>query len=459
MQYLETIIERHEAGEISPMSDSLRDQEGSPSLAYVGVTVIVGLCFLRPFEWISAIYAFPVGFLLGGLSLIAIGLSVFGGSGVQLSSEVKLLLLLAAQMCLATPFAHWRGGALDKVVHGVAINVLMSVAVAFTVDSLRRLRTLVRIQAISLSLLAAVTLIAGVHTSDGRLVGVGGTFHNSNDLAAFLAVTVPFCLMFLFITRSALSKLFWACCSAAMVYAISSTWSRGGLISLALGIFICLWNFGFKARVRGALLVLALVSVSIVAFVSSSRNFRQRLAAIAGDAPGATGIAASANSSSLERQKLLRRAVSVMFTHPLLGVGPGNFLAISGGQYGDWHVSHNTYTQCGAEAGIPALLLFIVLLATAVTHCKRIQKRPGATGNVKALAIAVRSSLLAYSVAAFFADTAYQFLPYFLLIVAGALWQLDAAQASAASSIPGSTTDSRTADERGFDFRERAYIS
>jgi O-antigen ligase len=450
MEDLET-IDRPEADESSPAWESAPDHKAPAPMAYAGVMVIVWLCFLRPFEWVSAIYAFPVGILLGVLSLIAIGMFIFGGHRAQLSWELKWLLLLAAQMCLATPFAHWRGGAFDKVVHDVAIIVLMSVAVGFAVNSLDRIKGVIRAEAISLSVLTVLTLKAGVHDSEGRLVGVGGTFSNSNDLAAILAVTVPFCLMFLFITRGILSKLFWVCSAAAMVYTINGTFSRSGLISLAVGIVVCLWNFGSKERRRGALILLALIVVSMLALISSSPSFRDRLSTIGGDVSNTTGVAASANSSSLERQQLLRRAIQVMLNHPLLGVGPGNFYPYSGAQYGDWHVSHNTYTQCGAEAGIPALLFFVLMLITAVKHCKRIQRRPGVTANVKAFAIALRSSLLAYAVAAFFADTAYQFFPYFLVTVAGALWQLDAAQLDAAVTTPGSSIDSRPTEDAVLD--------
>lgn len=438
MEDLETIIEQSGVEDSSPAwkaaptswTAQQYGQQAPAPMAYAAVTVIVCLCFLRPFEWVSAVYAFHVAYLLGVLSLFAISLFISSGQRAELSPELKVLLLFAGQLCLATPFAHWRGGAFDTIFHSVTIIGLMSLAVGLSVNSFDRLKGVIRVEAISTLVLTVVTLIAGVRDSQGRLMGIGFTFGNSNDLASILTVNVPFSLMFLLITRRVVFKLFWACSAAIMIYAIKGTMSRAGLISLALGVLVCLWNLYFKERRRGALLLLVLVVISVIAMLASSPTFRERFSGISGYSSDMTGIAASAAGSSLSRQRLFLRAIKVMLHHPLLGVGPGNFLAISGGEYGDWHVSHDTYTQCGAEAGVPALLMFVIMLRTAVRHCKRLQKRAEVSAEVKALAIAMRSSLLAYAVAALFADTAYQFFPYFLIVAAGALWQIEAAQPS-----------------------------
>jgi len=432
MEDLERIIDRRNADERStesapgPWVSQEQGPDAPAPMAYVGVAIIVLQCFLRPLEWFSTIQGLHVGNLLGLVSLFVIGWFVFGEHRAQLSLELKLLLLLAGQMCLAVPFAIWRGGAFDTVLHGITIIALMAVAVGLGANSTKRLKGLIRIEALSISILTALTLMSGHYDSEGRLVGMGVTFKNANDLAAILAVSIPFCLMFLFLTSSLLAKLFWACSAAAMVYAVQGTLSRGGLISMAVGVLFCLWNLAFKERRRGALPLLALIVVSVLVMVSSSGSFRERLAGIGGDASDTTGLTTSASNSSQARQQLLRRAVAVMLHHPLFGVGPGNFYPFSGEHYEDWHVSHNTYTQCGAESGIPALLIFILMLGTALKHCKHIQKRPELSLEIRVLAIGLRASLLAYAVAAFFADTAYQFFPYFLIATSAALWQLNA---------------------------------
>lgn len=62
------------------------------------------------------------------------------------------------------------------------------------------------------------------------------------------------------------------------------------------------------------------------------------------------------------RVTLMREAIEVGNTHPLLGLGAGNFRAVSStGQ-----VSHTTFTDLYANTGIIGVMLFIALLYTAI---------------------------------------------------------------------------------------------
>ena len=186
-------------------------------LAYAVTVLIAWLSFLRPFEWVTAIYAFPVGNILGICSLTALAAYFGSGRRVRLSVEMKCFLLLFGQFCLAVPFANWRGGAFEKFRHDIAIIMLMSSVLALGINSVRRLRHIVWIEAISMVVITIGSLISPVYDREGRLEGMGGTYNNSNDLAGFLAITVPFCLFFLFSSRSPGRKIFWGGSAAAML--------------------------------------------------------------------------------------------------------------------------------------------------------------------------------------------------------------------------------------------------
>lgn len=58
------------------------------------------------------------------------------------------------------------------------------------------------------------------------------------------------------------------------------------------------------------------------------------------------------------RTKLLTDAISVGMEHPIVGVGPGNYVKFSYSQ----HFSHCTYTELFANHGIPGILLWFNLL-------------------------------------------------------------------------------------------------
>ena len=106
--------------------------------------------------------------------------------------------------------------------------------------------------------------------------------------------------------------------------------------------------------------------------------------------------------------------------HPLLGIGPGNFEQVSG----NWHVSHNSYTQLSSEAGLPALFLFLWMIWRAFRNLREVIRQNARGSSLWAAAGVLRASLAALCVGAFFASVAYQFFPYFLLSYVAAIGQI-----------------------------------
>ena len=100
--------------------------------------------------------------------------------------------------------------------------------------------------------------------------------------------------------------------------------------------------------------------------------------------------------------------------HPIFGVGPGQFAEVSGA----WHQTHNTYTQLSAEAGLPALALFLLFLRSGFRKLREI-KADGAEEE-SALASALQCSLAGYAIGAFFLSTAFWLTPYLLVAYAAA---------------------------------------
>lgn len=62
------------------------------------------------------------------------------------------------------------------------------------------------------------------------------------------------------------------------------------------------------------------------------------------------------------RTLLLKDAISVGMEHPIVGVGPGNYIEYSYNK----HFSHCSYTELFANSGFPALLLYICLIWTFI---------------------------------------------------------------------------------------------
>jgi O-antigen ligase len=119
------------------------------------------------------------------------------------------------------------------------------------------------------------------------------------------------------------------------------------------------------------------------------------------------------SGSKKAREELLKISLQFIVLHPFVGIGPGNFASVSG----SWRVAHNSYTELGAEAGLPALLMFVTLLIRARINLKRVSRSAVYKENVElqVLTGAMWASYAAYVVGAAFSQTQYHLFPYFLV--------------------------------------------
>src|SRR6266545_3330460 len=119
-----------------------------------------------------------------------------------------------------------------------------------------------------------------------------------------------------------------------------------------------------------------------------------------------------------------------------LGVGMSNFQVAEGtisplakrrerGLAVYWTAPHNTFIQAGAELGVPGLLLFIGLFATAFASLRRVARRARSAtppdGDVSRLAQTLTAALVGFVVGAFFLSLAYTDMLYMLLAFVVAL--------------------------------------
>jgi O-antigen ligase len=150
-------------------------------------------------------------------------------------------------------------------------------------------------------------------------------------------------------------------------------------------------------------------------------------------------IEGSGDKGSLEaRTELLRDSLSLMVHHPVFGVGPGNFGVITGA----WRVAHNTYTELGAETGLPGLILFCAVLLSSVRRIRRVRKLPGyaSNENIRLWMSALWAALAAYLAGAIFASTEYNLFPYFMVGYICALYQIASKPSEGNSTAGGNTT-------------------
>jgi O-antigen ligase len=382
---------------------------------YFGLVLFMVVCFARPEDWIPGLATVPLAKITGILMLSALFLS-FSNIRWHTPWEVIFLSLLVVQLWLTVPFSPvWRGGAFNVMLDFSKVLPVVIVIYA-AVRSMTRLRWLLFVQAASVAAIAIASVV-NRHASVGRLQGIlSGMYGNSNDLALAIDLSLPLCLALALTTRSYWKRLAWTVAMLAMIYAVFLTASRAGAITLVVAALVCLWQLGVKER-RFYLLLLVPVAV-IVIWLYSGNTLRERFGQTNIDtATNNNGVEASAAESALQRKGLLVESLKVTAQHPLFGVGPGNFETVSG----VWRVTHNSYTQISSEGGIPAFLLYVLILWRGVANLRDIRRYRKAGRKIRLFTMALEASFAAYLVGSFFASVAYLVFPYCLLAYTSAL--------------------------------------
>jgi O-antigen ligase len=247
----------------------------------------------------------------------------------------------------------------------------------------------------SWNFLSGTTFAANVSSGGG-----GGP----GDIAFILATTLPFTMWLLsergFRRAAALAM------TVVIAVSIVFTFNRGALLGLGAGL---LWYTVFERRNGRALLAGAL-AIGLALFIVVRLN-QQTIE---------TGLQSKekvATTNVQTRLEAWNAAARLAVTHPVLGVGPGNFedryLRATGHPPGTktLRVVHNAYLDVAAELGIAAVALFIAYLVLGFARLTTaVRDRLGPPG----FASAARVSLVIAVFAAITLSEQY-FAPFWLL--------------------------------------------
>jgi putative inorganic carbon (HCO3(-)) transporter len=387
--------------------------------AYVSLLLFMVVYCARPEDWIPGLSVVPLAKITGILALLTLMFSL-KQFRYALPREVVYLILLVGQLLLAAAMSPvWRGGAVQKTLDFAKV-LLIVIVMSVAVNTAIRLRRLIFIQATSVAVIAAVAVWKG-RLLLGRLEGTLGAYYSDpNDLALAIIISLPLCLALLFLSRGVLQRVGWAVAILLMLYAVISTGSRGGFVSLIVTAVVFLWDFAIRGR-RRYLLALAMLA-GVVLWQSSSGLLVGRLKGTF----NFEGDTAVTEASAEARKQLFLRSVDVTKQHPLFGVGPGNFQEISG----FWHETHNSLTQMSSEGGVAAFVLYVLILGCGFKNLIATKRLARGRTESSLLARALLASLAGYAVGSFFLSVAYAFFPYFLVGYTTALFQIAKKSAS-----------------------------
>ena len=381
--------------------------------AYATIVIFWAFYYFRPEDIITALYALPLGKILGVIALVALILGTVGrGESVKLSPEAKLVLLLYAWCVVCVPFSSWRGGAFWTVFGDYGKCIIMTIMIGLAVNSVDRLRRLLFIQASATALMAVIGCV--FFRGMTRLQIGNGLYGNANDFAIMIALNWPICMGFMLATRNPFKKLLWGIGLVGMLYAVTLTYSRSGFIATMVAVAASLWWFGIKGKRKHVVIGAAALALLLLPVLIPS-GYGTRLEGIFNPS-----IDPLDKGSAGTRRELLIMSLKLTATHPIFGVGPGQFQSVTQ----TWFLTHNTYTQLSSEVGLPGFILFILILRRVFRNLKDVIKteRFRSDPQVEIFASALRASFAGYLVGAFFASYAYELFIYALVAFTGVLY-------------------------------------
>lgn len=257
---------------------------------------------------------------------------------------------------------------------------------------------------------AIVTMSYGRIGRGGRAVG---SFGQSNDLGAFLAIFTVFTASLLPAAKGFFAKLMvWAGMILGSI-AVLLTISRGAILALALGLLLV--AFRTSKLLTGVLvLVLATAPLWTPDFV------KERVLSTQVEDQEFDEFTLE-NSSQL-RVDTWRAIMDVVTDHPLDGVGftgLGYVLPMTGSALGVAvkDSAHNTYLRFLGEMGILGLVLFVVLLFKCWSLGRQVEKR-GVTEFDRRIGAGLSAATLVLAMSCAFGDR------FFPILITGNFWLL-----------------------------------
>jgi O-antigen ligase len=319
-------------------------------------------------------------------------------------------------LLLAVPFSVWKGGSAALLWNYVPRSYLTFFYISAFVISLRRCRVLMYVNATGAVVLLLTCLklgAAGSAEGDRFVIQESLFYGNANDLGLALLLGVT-CFLFL-VYQTGMKKriLGFGGILFSVMYALK-TGSRGCMLA-AIAMFVLIFLFSRK-KLPAAIFAFPVIALSLLLLPSATVHRLLLFGINSSELQAQSESDVAAIGSQVQRQELFKKSLYYTVTHPLLGVGPGQFaVAVDGdaakqGVHSAWLGTHNSYTQVSSECGIPAFICYCAVLVLSFRTNWRLyqQSRDNPVlKDVSSLSFCLLAGILVYAVSTFFFHIAY----------------------------------------------------
>lgn len=375
--------------------------------AWVGVLGLVFVGVMNPQGYATA-------WLQGAPAYLTLGIIVVFSTVRQFVSERRLPVLfwdwrfavaalLAGQMVLSTwlginPWVGWVK--LSEFAKIVPVLLLVLVLI----DDRHKLRCLLLTIALSIAVVVLKGGYWAVFTGfEDRVYGPPNSqYHGNNEFAVAVTMAIPLLVLWLRQVEDRALRWFVGALVALGFASAISSWSRGGLLCVAIVAALLVLD----SRRKWLALPLLVAGIGL-AFVGLPGGWFERMQTLL--APGADGSAAL-------RLEVWRLGWDYAVKHPWFGGGLGGWIYLS--LPIGWPLAwHSAYVGMAAEHGLVGLGLWCALLFGSIVDLSVIawRHRRGGLSELADQAAMLRVSLVAYAVGSAFLSIAYWELLYLLI--------------------------------------------
>lgn len=253
------------------------------------------------------------------------------------------------------------------------------------------LALLARLITISVCVTCLFAIFSTKYQEQGRASGM----LDPNAFALLITIALPLGLWLAIKARQWPIKLFWAACCLLLLAGMTKTESRSGLVVLMISAGIVLYNYREQlTRIRPRHLGFAMLGLAIVLPIGAALMPAGYVERIQSLVLLKSGVNAHKDESLGRRSSYLLVGKDMVTEHPLLGAGPGTFPL----HYADtgfskafapvnskttdlYRRAHNTYLELFSETGVPAGLLFVGMIALALSNFWRARAAWQAAGD------------------------------------------------------------------------------
>ncbi|MDJ0766190.1 MAG: O-antigen ligase family protein [Myxococcota bacterium] len=242
--------------------------------------------------------------------------------------------------------------------------------------------------------------VSGAQLVEGTRAGLQGALGDPNDLAMLLLMGMPFAAIAT-LDSSGKQRYLFGACLVAIIGGILSTQSRGGLLGLATGFGLILYD-----RIKSKSLTVML-----------SVGFLMAMAVLAGISERSSGgsMSGGLDDSASGRLDAWSAGIRIFGHNPFFGVGFNCFRF-----HFFQHEIHNSFLKVLVETGLMGFIPFAVLFWLSLRGILRIRKtaHPDRASRtlVDAMKLCALPTIGAVSVSAFFLNHAWTWFLYMIFM-------------------------------------------